>query len=187
MSKNETPTIKKSFWIKLGLAPFIMFAFAFALVPLYDTFCDITGLNGRTSNVQYKGKNTSKVDEKRKITVEFMSSTTAGFPLEFHPLVKKMEVVPGKVYTVIYVANNHSDKPIIGQAVPSFAPGLAAKHFKKLQCFCFSQQTFEPRKTKEMPVRFFVDSKLDKDIVDITLSYNFFKVKDAKPSPLAGL
>ena len=98
-----------------------------------------------------------------------------------------MEVIPGKLYTITYIAENRSDRTIIGQAVPSFAPGLAAKHFKKLQCFCFSNQTFEPKISKEMPVRFFVDSKLDKDIVDITLSYNFFKVKDAKPSPVAGL
>ena len=185
--QKEPQTISKRFWIKLGLAPFIMFAFAFALVPLYDTFCDITGLNGRTSNTMFKGKNTSDVDLTRKITIEFMSSTTPGFPLEFRPTVNKMEVIPGKLYTITYIAENRSDRTIIGQAVPSFAPGLAAKHFKKLQCFCFSNQTFEPKKPKEMPVRFFVDSKLDKDIVDITLSYNFFKVKDAKPSPVAGL
>lgn len=185
---NKRPqTISKSFWIKLGLAPFLMFAFAFALVPLYDTFCDLTGLNGRTSNTKFIGENTAKVDLNHKISVEFMSSTTPGLPLEFHPKVKKMEVIPGKLYTITYIAENRSDKTIIGQAIPSFAPGLAAKHFKKLECFCFRQQTFEPKKPREMPVRFFVDSKLDKNIVDVTLSYNFFKVKDNKPGSIAGL
>ncbi len=179
MSDKRQPVSKK-FWIKLGLAPFAMFAFAFALVPLYDTFCDITGLNGRTSNISivYDG-DTVTVDNSRTITVDFLAVTSPGFPVKFYPMTKKMDIVPGKMYTMMYYAENRSDKALIGQAVPSVAPGEAASHFQKIECFCFKNQKFEPKVPVEMPVRFFVDSKVGKDIQNITLSYNFLKVKKA--------
>lgn len=183
MDNNERK-ISRGFWIKLGLAPFLMFGFAFALVPLYDTFCDISGLNGRASNkaLSYKGPINSDVDLTHKISLELLSSVAPGFPLKFYPKDKKIDIVPGKIYVANYIVENHSDDTIIGQAVPSFAPGIVAKHFKKLQCFCFSKQIFKPNTTKEMEVRFFVDSKLDKGIVDITLSYNFFKINNNSDS-----
>jgi len=186
---NHRQKISKSFWIKLGLIPFVMFAFAFALVPLYDTFCDITGLNGRTSNNVYDGKTIGTIDNSRTISIDFLSSTTPGFPVTFYPMTKKMEITPGKIYTVNYYAENRSDKVIIGQAVPSVAPGQAASHLKKLACFCFTNQKFEPKVPVEMPVRFFVDSNLDKGVTNITLSYNFIKVKDSDKAKagLAGL
>ncbi len=177
---NEERTISKSFWIKLVATPFLMFGFAFALVPLYDTFCDITGLNGRTSNTTavYNGK-TATIDNTRTVTVDFLSATSPGFPVKFYPMTKKMDIIPGKMYTIKYYAENRSDETLIGQAIPSVAPGEAASHFKKLECFCFNNQTFEPKVPVEMPVRFFVDSKLNQDITNITLSYNFFKIKKA--------
>lgn len=174
---NEQPTISKKFWIKLFLAPILMFGFAFALVPLYDTFCDITGLNGRTSQAVYDGSPII-VDESRTVMVDFTSATNPGFPVKFFPTVKKLKVVPGKLYTITYYAENRSEETLVGQAIPSIAPGIAASHLKKLDCFCFSNQTFEPKKPKEMPVRFFVDSDLDKDIKNITLSYNFLRVNN---------
>jgi len=181
--------ISKGFWIKLGLVPFGMFAFAFALVPLYDTFCDITGLNGRTSSNVYDGKMIGTVDESRTVSIDFLSSTTPGFPVKFYPMTKKMDVVPGKIYTINYYAENRSNQTIVGQAVPSVAPGQAASHLKKLECFCFTNQKFEPKVPVEMPVRFFIDSNLHKDITDITLSYNFIKVKetDKAKTGLVGL
>jgi len=175
-SKQRQP-ISRSFWIKLGLIPFAMFGFAFALVPLYDTFCDITGLNGRTSTVVYDEKSIGEVDLSRTIEIDFLSASTPGFPVKFYPITKSMKVTPGKIYTVDYYAENRSDEVIVGQAVPSVAPGQAASHLKKLECFCFKNQTFEPKVPVKMPVRFYVDSKLDKDIINITLSYNFIRVK----------
>lgn len=179
MSEQDR-TISKGFWIKLGSIPFLMFAFAFALVPLYDTFCDITGLNGRTSNtsIKYNGMNTT-VDSSRTVSVDFLSATAPGFPVKFYPMTKKMDVIPGKMYTIKYYAENRSNETLIGQAIPSVAPGEAASHFKKIECFCFKNQRFEPKVPIEMPVRFFVDSKLGKDVTNITLSYNFLKVKKA--------
>ncbi len=184
---NHRQPISKSFWVKLVLAPFAMFAFAFALVPLYDTFCDITGLNGRTSNGIYTGKVSGIVDESRSITVDFLSTTTSGFPVKFYPMVKKMEITPGKIYTMNYYAENRSDEVLIGQAIPSVAPGQAASHLKKLACFCFTNQRFEPKVPVKMPVRFFVDSKLGKDVTNITLSYNFIKIKETNKTDKSGL
>jgi len=181
MSQPEhRPPISKVFWIKLGLIPFGMFAFAFALVPLYDTFCDLTGLNGRTSSNVYDEKSIGEVDHTRTVMIDFLSATTPGFPIKFYPMTEKMKVTPGKIYTVDYFAENRSDEVIIGQAVPSVAPGQAAAYLKKLDCFCFKNQRFEPKVPVKMPVRFFVDSKLNKDIIDITLSYNFIRVKQDK-------
>lgn len=184
--QERNQQISKSFWIKLFLAPLFMFAFAFALVPLYDTFCDITGLNGRTSDSLYDGKQIN-IDTSRTVKIDFLSATTPGFPVKFYPLVENMTIVPGKIYTVTYYAENRSDKVIVGQAVPSVAPGIAASHLKKLECFCFNNQTFEPKVPVEMPVRFFVDSELGKDIKNITLSYNFLKVKNATAEAISGL
>ncbi len=175
--QNHNTQISKKFWAKLFLAPVLFFAFAFAMVPLYNVFCEVTGLNGKTSNNVYAGE-TRAVDESRTVSVDFTSFSNPGFPVKFFPMVKKMDVIPGKLYTMTYYAENRSNETLVGQAIPSIAPGLAASYFKKLECFCFSQQTFEPKVPIEMPVRFFVDSDLSKDIKNITLSYNFLKVKN---------
>lgn len=175
--KNSNTQISKKFWAKLFLAPVLFFAFAFAMVPLYNVFCEVTGLNGKTSNNVYAGE-ARVVDETRTVSVDFTSFSNPGFPIKFFPMVKKLDVIPGKLYTITYYAENRSNETIVGQAIPSVAPGIAASYFKKLECFCFSQQTFEPKKPIEMPVRFFVDSDLDKNIRNITLSYNFLKVKN---------
>ena len=185
--ENRNTEISKKFWAKLFLAPVAFFAFAFAMVPLYQIFCDLTGLNGKTSNTPVYSGDTRVVDESRKVTVDFTSFANAGFPIKFFPQVKKLEVIPGKLYTMTYYAENRSNKTIVGQAIPSVAPGLAATYFKKLECFCFDQQTFEPKVPVEMPVRFFVDSDLDKDIKNITLSYNFLKVKNITKKEVAKL
>ena len=176
MQKQQSE-ISKKFCVKLFLTPILFFAFAFAMVPLYNVFCEITGLNGKTDSQVYAGE-VRKVDNNRKVSVDFTSFANAGFPIKFFPMVKKLDVVPGKLYTITYYAENRSNETIVGQAIPSVAPGLAASYFKKLECFCFNQQTFEPKVPIEMPVRFFVDSDLDKDIKNITLSYNFLKVKN---------
>ena len=183
---QQKQTITKAFWVKLFLVPLGMFGFAFALVPLYDTFCDITGLNGRTSSSSYEGQ-PIEVDETRTVTIDFLAATAPGFPVKFYPMTTKMKVVPGKLYTINYYAENRSNEVIIGQAVPSVAPGEAASHLKKLECFCFNNQKFEPKQPIEMPVRFFVDSEIGKEVYNITLSYNFVKVKNTATEGVAGL
>ncbi len=163
------------FFVKLITIPVFMFAFAFAMVPLYDVLCDITGLNGRTERINdYKENFTS--NDNRLFYVDFLAYTNNGFPVNVSPEVKKMQVKAGKIYTIDYIAKNTSNKIIIGQAIPSVAPEKAALYFKKLECFCFDKQTFLPKQEVKMPVRFVISPEIDSSVVDISLSYQFFKL-----------
>ena len=162
--------------LKLAIIPLLMFGFGFALVPLYDVFCDITGLNGKTGRVEASEINIDQVDRSRTIEVRFLANTNTGLPWSFEPLVKKMEVHPGQIYEAVYRVRSASARKTLGQAVPSVSPGLAAKHFNKTECFCFTQQSLEARETRDMPIRFIVGTEISKDIEQITLSYTFFSL-----------
>jgi cytochrome c oxidase assembly protein subunit 11 len=162
--------------LKLAIIPLLMFGFGFALVPLYDVFCDITALNGKTGRVEASEINIDQVDRSRTIEVRFLANTNAGLPWSFEPLVKKMEVHPGQVYEAVYRVRSASDRKTLGQAVPSVSPGLAAQHFNKTECFCFTQQELEARETRDMPIRFIVGTDISEDIEQITLSYTFFSL-----------
>jgi len=153
-----------------------MFGFGFALVPLYDVFCDITGLNGKTGTVQ-AGALDNTVDESRWVTVEFLANVNRDLPWEFRPGTTRMRVRPGAINTAYYFARNGSGEEIVGQAIPSVAPGAAALHFKKTECFCFTRQPLGPGEEKEMPLRFVVDRDLPKEISTLTLSYTFFDAR----------
>ena len=162
--------------LKLAIIPLLMFGFGFALVPLYDVFCDITGLNGKTGRVEASEIDADLVDRSRTIEVRFLANTNTGLPWSFEPLVKKMEVHPGQVYEAVYRVRSASASKTMGQAVPSVSPGLAAQHFNKTECFCFTQQELEARETRDMPIRFIVGTDISQDIEQITLSYTFFSV-----------
>ena len=162
--------------LKLAIIPLLMFGFGFALVPLYDVFCDITGLNGKTGRVEASEINADLVDRSRTIEVRFLANTNTGLPWSFEPLVKKMEVHPGQVYEAVYRVRSASASKTLGQAVPSVSPGLAAQHFNKTECFCFTQQELEARETRDMSIRFIVGTDISKDIEQITLSYTFFSL-----------
>lgn len=152
-----------------------MFFFAYAMVPIYDIFCEITGFNGTTGRVDSEQQYV--VDENRKVEVGFFAMTMGGFPVQFGPKVDSMEVIPGKFYTASYIAKNNTDETVVGQAIPSVAPTEAALYFKKLECFCFNRQVFKPHEEVEMILRFVVEPEMDKRIKDISLSYNFFKLE----------
>jgi cytochrome c oxidase assembly protein subunit 11 len=151
-----------------------MFGFGFALIPLYNVFCDITGLNGKTanaaSNVEFQ------IDESRTVTVEFLASLNESMPWEFRPVVHKMRVHPGQAYSTEFTARNRSGKDMVGQAVPSVAPGRAASYFHKTECFCFTQQKLAKDEQRSLPLRFAIDPALPKDISTVSLSYTFFAV-----------
>ena len=153
-----------------------MFVFAIVIMPpMYDVFCEITGFNGTTGRTDASQEYVIKED--RKVEVSFFAMTMGGFPVQFRPKVSSMEVTPGKFYTTSYIAKNNTDQVVIGQAVPSVAPTDAALYFKKLECFCFNRQTFQPHEELEMTLRFVVEPELDRRIQDISLSYNFFKLE----------
>ena len=146
--------------------------FAFALVPLYDVLCSITGLNGKTNAVAQVDKN--KIDKTRLIKVEFTSSVMPGLGWNFYPKLPSIQVNPGQVETVLFIAKNVTNEVVAGQAIPSVSPGKASPHLKKIECFCFQRQELKPGETKEMPLRFYISPDIPADVSVVTLSYAFF-------------
>jgi cytochrome c oxidase assembly protein subunit 11 len=173
-AKNHGPIVAKLLLIVVA-----MFGFGFALVPLYDVFCDITGLNGKVEN-QASADIDFEVDERREISLEFVTSVNADTPIGFRAETAKIKINPGKAYTVYFWAENLTDRKLVGQAIPSFAPGLAARFLKKTECFCFSSQSFEAREKKKMPVQFLMDPAIPEEYKDVTLAYTFFNITDKK-------
>lgn len=161
--------------IKLVLATCIMFSFGYALVPLYNVFCTITGLNGKTGRLTEAQAAALPVDESRSITVEFVTNVDAQMPWDFKPLVNKVVVHPGVETQVEFEVHNWDVGSVNGQAVPSVAPNTVAKYFKKTECFCFTQQTLAAGETRRMPVRFIVDPRLPREVTVLTLGYTFFQ------------
>lgn len=153
-----------------------MFAFGFALVPLYQIFCNVTGYNGSTQGRKADAEYVGTIDTDRIITVQFDSTINAGLPWDFEPLTKELKVHPGEVYEVNYIAKNNASAEIVAQAVPGITPWQATQHFNKMECFCFSNQTLEAGESKEMPLRFVVSPSLPEDIDTLTLSYTFMNI-----------
>jgi cytochrome c oxidase assembly protein subunit 11 len=149
-----------------------MFGFGFALVPLYDAFCEITGFGGRTNETP--ADVVAQADENRSIKLEFVTTVNEYAPWEFASKQAGMTVHPGGLYEAVFTATNLTQSHKIAQAVPSVAPQEAAQYFKKLDCFCFTAQEFGANETRELPVRFIVDPELPDYVDTITLSYTFF-------------
>ncbi|MCX7628492.1 MAG: cytochrome c oxidase assembly protein [Methylophilaceae bacterium] len=149
--------------------------FAFALVPLYDVICRVTGFNGKTGNAAAQVEHATRVDTSRWVTVEFVGNTMPGLSWEFHPRQSSVRVHPGQVELTSYFARNITNQPVAGQAVPSVSPGQAAQYFKKIECFCFQRQELKPGETKEMPLTFYVSPDLPENVQTITLSYAFYR------------
>lgn len=179
MSTQTTATMVK----KLCLAVVGMFGFGFALVPLYDVFCEVTGLNGKTNTEAYQATEV-KVDESREITIQFIASNNDDMNWEFKPNQTVVKVHPGEAMSVSFFAKNPSGSEMVAQAIPSVSPGRAAEYFHKTECFCFNQQTLAGGDSLDMPLRFIVDQDLPKDIKTITLSYTIF---DVTPEEVASL
>ncbi len=165
---NKKLAIKLA-WVVLGAI-----LFAYALVPLYNVLCSVTGLNGKTDNSAYTLAK-AKVDDTRWVTVQFVSSVMPGLSWNFYPKQTSVTVHPGQITRVFFEAKNTMNEKVTGQAIPSVTPGKAASYLKKIECFCFVQQTLEAGEAKEMPLRFFVSPDLPDDVHELTLSYSFFK------------
>lgn len=175
---------------KLAVIAVGMFAFGYALVPIYERICEMTGINilalserqvpgnGAAGRDVQVPRNT-QVDRSRTITVEF--DANARGPWKFWPAQRSIQVHPGELATVMYEFENVQDRRMAAQAIPSYAPSQAAAHFNKLECFCFTQYTLAPGEKKAWPVAFVIDPKLPKDVTTITLSYTFFEVGGPVP------
>jgi len=159
---------------KLALVALAMFGFGYLLTPLYNLFCEVAGINGKTGRLDAAAAAATPVDPTRVVTIEFTGAASSGLPWEFRPITKKLEVHPGETVVARYYARNTADEAITGQAIPSVTPGRAAPYFKKIECFCFTEQKLGPREAREMPVRFVVTPGLSPEVHTITLSYAFF-------------
>ena len=159
---------------KLFIVAAAMFGFGFALVPFYKQICEATGVNRL---LKADTVINTQVDAARSVTVEFDSNLRSSLPWTFRPLQPSVQVNPGEMVTVMYEIRNNSSRAITGQAIPSYGPQLASRYFRKLECFCFTQQTLQPGETRQMPVQFVIDRGLPGDIGTITLSYSFFEVE----------
>ena len=164
---------------RLGVMAAVMFGFGFALVPFYRALCEATGINVLTTQDADVVKNT-QVDASRNVTVEFDANSQG--PWQFKPQSRSIDVHPGELTTITYEIANTQSRPMIGQAIPSYMPTVAAQYFKKVECFCFQQQTLAANTTRRFPVVFYVDPKLPRDVTSITLSYTFFEIPGAGTS-----
>lgn len=173
---------------KLAVVALGMFAFGYALVPMYKAICEMTGINilalgesdsSKGEDAKRRLVDNSQIDFSRTITVEF--DANARGPWHFKPEKSSVQVHPGEMTTVMYEFQNVQDRVMSAQAIPSYAPNQAASHFNKLECFCFNQYTLAPGEKKSWPVVFVIDKKLSKDVSTITLSYTFFEVGSKTP------
>lgn len=174
-SKDRRKANARLVW-GMVFAAVVMFGFGFAIAPFYDAICDYVGIGGRVKEASQE--QAYQADQAREVTVEFVTAVNGDMPLEFRAETAKLKVHPGQYYTVNFYAENTSDKKLVGRAIPSISPVWASANFKKTECFCFSEQEFEPHKGRLMPVRFVVDPAVQADITEMALAYTFFDITD---------
>lgn len=166
----------RSLTIKLFIFTAGSFAFGFALVPLYDVLCSITGLGNQKNLTRAVAAGRDAIDEQRVVTIDFMTNLPTVGNWEFHPVLQSIQVHPGKLYEADFFAHNLTGHDTTAQAVPDIVPSKVASWFHKTECFCFSPQFFKRDEQRVMPVRFFVDPQLPGYIDHLTLAYTFYDV-----------
>ena len=170
-SNANRATVKRLIFITVG-----MFCFGWALIPLYDLFCDITGLGGDPGGQYAYDPASERIDRSRLVKVNFITNTNAGMPWSFWSEKGGMRVHPGELNEAIFYVKNTTDRRMVGQAVPSIVPTTAVDYFHKTECFCFNSQVLEPGQEVAMPMRFFVDAALPGNVQSISLSYALFDI-----------
>ncbi len=173
---NPEPGKSSRRWQLVRLSALVlgMFGFGFALVPLYEVICDITGLNGKNSGITLVADVTEAPDPDRLVTVEFLTTVNNSLNWDFGAERSSIQVHPGQLYTVNFFAENRSAQNYVAQATPSIVPWNAAKFVRKTECFCFSQQPLAAGERKDMPMRFMLDPALPDEVKTVTLSYTMF-------------
>ena len=159
---------------RLSIIVFAGLLFAFAIAPLYDVLCKKLGLNGRADSTMTASEKNMKIDKTRWVTIIFTGNTMPGLGWNFHPSDKSLRVHPGEITLTSYMAKNDGADSELGVAVPSVTPELAALYFKKIECFCFKQQTLKSGESRKMPVLFYVKPDLPADVNTVTLNYAFY-------------
>tara|TARA_Y100001935_G_scaffold60041_1_gene50264 strand:- start:2137 stop:2697 length:561 start_codon:yes stop_codon:yes gene_type:complete len=171
MNKGAKKTLTK-----LIIAVPLMFAFGFALVPLYDVFCEVTGLNGKVFQSEHSEELVR--EDGRQLSLQFISTNNENMPWTFEPSEQVMDIQTGKYHTATFYVKNTTNKTMTAQAVPSVAPSNAAEHLKKLECFCFEQQELKPGEEALLPVKLLVSDDLPSNIKNIILSYTIFDITE---------
>jgi cytochrome c oxidase assembly protein subunit 11 len=176
MSKEKK---QQKLLLVLSLIVLGMFAFGFALVPIYNSLCKNLGINGKTNPeaIAYDASK-AKIATDREVLVEFVATNNSGVPWAFYPEIKKIKVHPGEIVKLAFYAENKTDHRMTVQAIPSVTPGIAAKYLKKTECFCFTQQTLNGHEAMNMPLLFHLDTDLPENVNTVTLSYTLFDVTD---------
>jgi len=169
---------------RLSIVVIGMFFFGFALVPIYDVFCDVTGLNGKTNQQAYISAD-DIIDTDRSVTVQFVATNNESMPWEFRPDVFKLKVHPGEEVQTTFFARNPRSYDMVAQAIPSVSPGKAAAYFHKTECFCFNQQPLAAGESTDMPLSFIVDRDLPSGVHTITLSYTLFDITEEPSSSVS--
>lgn len=165
---------RRRHFLRLTGVAAVMFVFGFVVMPpLYSALCELTGFNGRTSNMVLPSEVTENPQD-RTVTVELLTTVNGAHGYTFSTATPRIEVQPGKLYTVEFVARNMRDHAVVAQAVPNVTPWNAARHLRKTECFCFRQQPFAAGEEKRMPMRFMLDPELPAEVETVTLSYTFF-------------
>ena len=173
----------RSLVTKLGIATVAMFGFGFALVPLYDVFCEITGFNGKTAG-KYEAVATQQVVD-RDVDIQFLSALNGVTSISFKPNERSVVVNPGRTYEISYRVSNPHDRPVVIQAVPSVSPQNLAQYLHKVECFCFNQQLLKPGETIDMPMRFVLDQEFPEEYAKLSLAYTLFDVSEQFPDLIA--
>jgi len=162
---------------KLVLLAIGMFGFGFALWPLYNVFCELTGLGGRGVQVV---ENVGVIEQSdRQIKIRFDANVNSGLPWLFQAKEKSAMVSLGVMSEALYLAMNPTDEAIVGQATYNVTPPEASLYFVKTECFCFTQQLLLGNESREMPVYYYIQADLPEYIKEITLSYTFFRIANA--------
>lgn len=172
-SRTQAATVRKLVFLVVG-----MFGFGWALIPLYDLLCEITGLGGDTGGQYSYDPASERIDRSRLVKVNFVVNTNAGMPWQFWSEKNGMRVHPGELNEAKFYVKNTTDRAMVGQAVPSVVPLTATDYFHKTECFCFQSQVLKPGEEMEMPMRFFVDADLPANVQSISLSYALFDITE---------
>ncbi len=168
---------------KLVLVSVGMFGFGFAMWPLYNVFCDLTGLGGRGVKVVEDAGDVAISD--RQIKIRFDATVNSALPWDFEAVDKVMQVTLGEMSEAWYLASNPRDEAITGRAIFNVTPPEASLYFVKTECFCFTEQVLQAKESREMPVYYFIQPDLPEHIKEITLSYTFFRDENAEAVSLA--
>ncbi|SET12180.1 cytochrome c oxidase assembly protein subunit 11 [Nitrosomonas marina] len=164
---------------KLLVFTVVMFVFGYAMVPFYEKFCEVAGINNLLQPDTLTQE--QETDTARWVTIE-LDANTRGLPWDFKPLQRSVRVHPGESVEVMYEIINNSEREITGQAIPSYSPRFLDKHLKKFECFCFTRQVLKPKEVRQMPVQFVIEPTLPKEFHTITISYTFFELPVGTPA-----